>query len=136
MKATIFSDLSCFRLPVYYYEKILLQIAYFSMNTYWQPWQVSSLKELLFKAVISWFYSYWIVLWVLNWSLYRAQYIHPSFAFIWCLVESNRKHSSHVWLRWNYNQTTVYCTIKPQSQIWKTCNHPKQELNIQHVFSK
>jgi hypothetical protein len=28
---------------------------------------------------------------------------------LWCLVESNWKHSSHMRLRWNYNPTTGYC---------------------------
>jgi hypothetical protein len=28
---------------------------------------------------------------------------------LWCLVESKWKHSSHMRLRWNYNETTVYC---------------------------
>jgi hypothetical protein len=35
-----------------------------------------------------------------------------------CLVESNWKHSSQMWLRWNYNQTTAHCT-RNQTQVTK-----------------
>jgi hypothetical protein len=34
---------------------------------------------------------------------------YPRKTCIVCMVKSNWQHSSHMWLRWNYNQASAYC---------------------------
>jgi hypothetical protein len=51
------------------------------------------------------------------------------------LLESERL-STKLWLRWNYNQTTVLyiAGIRPRSQRWKVCNHCATNTSNCSVF--